>query len=95
MKDRHEESSPEYGALQALERELLYRREESIRSQIRALAQGAIKPTDPGREEFSRRAVKIYNTQSRFVHEGFLTAEEFASAETEAVKCSRLFCGSL
>jgi hypothetical protein len=65
-------------------RELFYRREDSIRSQIRGLAQRAIEPTNPDAETFSRRAVAVYDTRSKLVHDGFLPAEELASAEAEA-----------
>jgi hypothetical protein len=81
---RYANSSAEYAALDALGRELLYRRDDSIRSQIRALAQRAVEPKNPDAEQFSRRAAAVYDKRSSLVHDGFLPAEELAPAEAEA-----------
>ena len=81
---RHDKSTAEYAALDALARDLLYRREDSIRSQIRDLFRSVVGPVDGNSTDLPRRALKIYDTRSRLVHDGSIPANDLAAAEAEA-----------
>ncbi len=77
--------SEEALSLESLSRELLFRRDDSIRNQIRQLVFEAVN-TIAGVDAFelSRRAVKVYDQRSALVHEGILSAAELRKAEKDA-----------
>jgi hypothetical protein len=77
--------SDEYEALESLERELLFRREASLRSQIRTLVQDTLEAEgNPNTYQLARRAVKVYDSRSTLVHEGVLPTDELRTAEQDA-----------
>jgi hypothetical protein len=75
--------SEDAGALESLERELLFRREDSIRSQVRKLVIATLSPADDARER-ARDAVRLYDLRSTLVHEGSLDATTLDHATGEA-----------
>jgi hypothetical protein len=85
LKSSFPSDSDEYFSLDALERELLFRRENSIRTQIKQMVYNVLsadKKTDAS--ELARRAVKVYDQRSTLVHEGALPVGELAKAEQDA-----------
>lgn len=85
LKEKYSQDSEEHEALEALERELLFRREASLRSQIRKLVVDALVIAgNPDAQEIGKRAVKVYNKRSTLVHQGFLTQMELIETEREA-----------
>lgn len=72
-----------HDSLLALERELFFRRHDSIRSQVRKLM-GKIPAA--AENDLSRRALKVYDKRSLLVHDGSLPSEELAELEPEALK---------
>ena len=77
--------SDEYEQLTALERELLFRKEKSLRSQARALVFDTVQMSGAlNAKELADRAVKVYDKRSILVHEGALSVEDLRWAETEA-----------
>jgi hypothetical protein len=76
--------SPEFAALEALERELLFRRDDSIRSQIRRLVSTCISSKDAEDREIVNKALKVYDLRSTLVHTGHLTATEIEQGESDA-----------
>lgn len=82
--------SDEYIALEALERELLRRREASLRSQVRMLVRGALDGagfTDG--EARARRAVEVYDVRSTLVHEGRVDPTKLREALRDAQDLAR------
>lgn len=72
------EESEAAEALNALERELLFRRNLSLRSQIRILVKEGLK--GPDTEDRARRAVEVYDARSKLVHTGRLDRDKLADA---------------
>jgi len=75
----------ESAGLEALERELLFRREASIRSRIRRL----VSTTDFGgseeeRSTLVRRALKAYDGRSTLLHKGALDSQRLSEALEDA-----------
>jgi hypothetical protein len=84
-RSRFEVDTDEYFALESLERELLFRREASIRSQIRTLVQAALEQAGaPDAEQFARRAVRIYDVRGALVHDGNVDPTELHHALRDA-----------
>jgi hypothetical protein len=84
-RDMMVQGSDEYDALVALERELLVRREASLTSQIRTLVRDTLKEVGfSDAEERARRAVQVYDTRSRLVHNGRVDAVELHDALRDA-----------
>jgi hypothetical protein len=78
-------ASDEYEALESLERELLFRREASLRSQIRTLVHDTLEADgNPNANQLAGRAVKVYDSRSTLVHEGVLQTDELRTAEQDA-----------
>ena len=75
--------SEDAGALDSLERELLFRREDSVRSQVQKLVATALSPAEDARER-ARDAVRLYDLRSRLVHEGSLDVATLDRATGEA-----------
>jgi hypothetical protein len=72
------EGSDERHALESLERELLFRREASIRSRVRELVLAGLPSSLPAveREERARRAVSAYDDRGTLLHDGTLANED-------------------
>ena len=83
-KAQRESSSPEFVALEALERELLFRRDDSIRSQVRGLVSSCVRSNGAEAREVVKRAMKAYDLRSKLVHTGHLDATEIAQGEKDA-----------
>jgi hypothetical protein len=81
---QHAPFSPEFEALEALARELLFRRDDSIRSQIRRLVSTCVSTHDAEVREMVNRAVKVYDLRSTLVHTGHLAETEIEQGESHA-----------
>jgi hypothetical protein len=72
-------------ALEALERELFFRKAKSLRSQVRALVLHTLEASGaPNASDIAQNAVKVYDKRSALVHEGSLPDDELRWAEREA-----------
>ncbi|MBA2350560.1 MAG: hypothetical protein H0V78_01855 [Burkholderiales bacterium] len=70
-------------SLEALNRELLFRREDSVRSQVRKLVLSALL-LDADANDMARAAVDLYDLRSKLVHDGALDARTLDVATSEA-----------
>lgn len=85
LKNQLESESEEFEALIALERELLFRKEKSLRSQVRALVFDTLQKSGTFHaREMAEKAVKVYDKRSTLVHEGALPIQDIQWAEKEA-----------
>ena len=82
--ERFEASSEEYKNLESLSRELGFRSEDSIRSQIRKLFANLPGIDSKESEALQKRAIHVYDKRSKLVHDGHLPVEELSSLEGEA-----------
>lgn len=72
-------------SLEAVSRELLFRKEDSIRRQIRKLVSTTLQAnSDADVSEMARRAVRIYDLRSTLVHEGKLESQVLSKATSDA-----------
>lgn len=72
-------------ALNAIVKEMLHKKEDSLRSQIRRLVRNClIDDGAPDAVEISRKALKLYDLRSTLVHTGHLPADSLANALAEA-----------
>lgn len=72
-------------ALNAIVKEMLHKKEDSLRSQIRRLVKTCLmKSGAPDAVEASRKALELYDLRSTLVHTGHLPAESLATALAEA-----------
>ena len=86
-KKQLDSNSEEFEALLSLERELLFRKAKSLRSQIRELVFDTLQNTCASEaKEMSLKALIVYDKRSTLVHEGTLTAKDLNWAVTEAKK---------
>jgi hypothetical protein len=84
-------NSEESEALEALERELFFRKEASLRSQIRALVVSSLtRVGHPDPRGMGSRAVKLYDARSTLVHEGTLPREKLTAALRDAAEIARI-----
>lgn len=84
-KAEYNPNSRVFNDLEALERELLFRRESSLRTQIRQLVLTSL--DDWARDErlkIADRAVEVYDARSTLVHEGHLPAPRLNTAASDA-----------
>lgn len=70
-------------ALKALRRELFFRKEDSLRSQIRKLVQNVLSPAADA-DARARDAVELYDIRSTLVHEGTIDENVLDQATTKA-----------
>jgi len=77
------EESEEAVALQNLNRELSYRKHDSIRGEIRRLVLETL-GSDPDAREMAKQAVRLYDARSKLVQEGSLPPTELAACTNEA-----------
>ena len=75
--------SDDAAALDSLERELLFRREDSVRSQVRKLVIASLSPAEDSFDR-ARDAVRLYDLRSKLVHEGSLDEPILDRATQEA-----------
>jgi hypothetical protein len=72
-------------SLEGIMRELLFRREDSIRRQMRNLVLTTLKMNGDGdAAEAAKAAVRLYDLRSTLVHEGTLPAQKLSESVTEA-----------
>lgn len=82
LKAQLDQKSEEFAALEGIERELLFKRQNSIRSQIRQLVKDVLGADgNPDASELARQAVRVYDKRSSLVHEGKLSTNELTKAE--------------
>ena len=92
----YDEDSEEHSALQNLEREIAFRRHDSIRGSIRKYVLDALsRRGNPEAKVWSRRAVEIYDLRSKLVHEGALSVSELQYAEKQKKKIVKLLLHAL
>lgn len=70
-------------SLEALHRELLFRRDDSVRSQIRKLIQTTLAPANDS-EDRARDGVRLYDLRSTLVHQGTVDSRQLDQAISEA-----------
>lgn len=74
-------------SLDALERELLFRKEASLRSQVRTLVRTTLEGAgNPKATEIVSRVLKVYDERSKLSHEGTLPTKRLKGAVSEARK---------
>lgn len=77
--------SEEAASLEALSRELLFRKEDSIRRQIRSLVFTTLQANgDEDAEAMATKAVQVYDYRSTLVHEGKLGSPVLGKATSDA-----------
>lgn len=76
--------SEQWLSLEALGRELHFRREDSIRTQVRKLFANIASQDATACEDLQRRALSVYDKRSVLVHKGHLPADELLELEGEA-----------
>lgn len=84
LQNTYIKDTDEYDALDSLKRELLFRKQRSIRSQVRQLVlQAFIEAGNLSATDYARRAAKIYDQRSTLTHEGTLPEEILKQAEKD------------
>lgn len=80
------DGSDELAALEAIERDLDFRREASVSSRIRSFVLTTLGAVgNPDAENIARRALQVYSKRGTLLHEGTLdSAEELDKAERDA-----------
>lgn len=78
-----EANSEDALALEALKREIFYRREDSVRSQVRKLVLCAL-DGEADAAHVARDAVRLYDLRSTLVHDGFVEARQLSEATSQA-----------
>jgi hypothetical protein len=77
--------SDDAASLQGISRELLFRREDSIRQQVRKLVLDTLSEIgDDNAAESARKAVYLYDLRSMLVHEGTLDRQKLGQALSDA-----------
>lgn len=84
QKRKYQTDSEEWMSLDALGREMNFRKEDSIRSQIRKLFRELDGYDAGARKNLQKRALSMYDRRSALVHDGYLPADELADLENEA-----------
>jgi hypothetical protein len=95
--EKHDEGSDEREALESLQRELLFRRQTSLRSRVRQLVlDGLPDLAKEARRERAREVAWAYDLRGKLVHEGrvektdLTRAHEIARREVRALLSARL-----
>lgn len=92
-KKKYDANSKPYIALDSLERELSFRRGQSLRSQIRDLVFNSLKDSKGVKEArtVAARAVDVYDKRSKLTHEGRIDQSALSEAVREAIDiCSEV-----
>lgn len=85
IKERYSSESDEYIALESLRQELLFKREDSLRRQVRSLVLKSLEfleHTDA--RNMASKAVWVYDQRSKLAHEGFLPQPLLSEATSTA-----------
>lgn len=78
-------SPEERDALTSVQRELLFRKSESIRQAFRRTVSEALSAVgDPEAGDLASRAAKVYDRRSKLIHEGSLDPQALISAQRDA-----------
>lgn len=85
--------SDEYHALDSLMREMLTRRQASIRSRIRSFVVATLS-SHPDVSQLAKNAVKAYDERSTLVHQGTLPGDRAQVAATSLRQITELIIGS-
>jgi hypothetical protein len=88
ISQRPETTEEDRASLAALQRELLHRREDSIRSQVRKLVRSELK-SDGDAAEVEKEALRLYDLRSTLVHDGSLDPQVLGPALTSARSLAR------
>jgi hypothetical protein len=96
IKSHLDPDSVEFASLESLERELFFRRDDSIRSQIRNLVHKAL-AADGNQDaaDMARQALWVYDQRSRLVHEGTMPTADLTKAEQTVGQIVRAVLGSI
>ena len=85
IESNYSKESNERVSLESLKRELTFRKEDSIRKQIRSLVFNTLSNNgDVDALEMAQQALKVYDKRSTLVHDGSLTLQELRSISSEA-----------
>ena len=85
LKDRVEPGSDDAASLEAVSRELLFRKEDSVRRQMRNVVLTTLQLNgDEDAAEMGKRAVQVYDHRSTLVHEGKLEPPVLGTAISDA-----------
>ncbi len=77
--------SEEYHALESLEHELLFKKEDSLRRQVRSLVLQSLEFLGHDKpQELAKQAVWVYDQRSKLLHEGFLPEPLLSQATSTA-----------
>ena len=80
MKKQYSPDVEEVEYLDALEREIVFRKENSIRSQIRALVFETLRVHgEEDAKKTAKRAVDLYDLRSDLIHNGYIENESLSS----------------
>ena len=71
-------------ALDSLKRELFFRKDDWIRSRIRAFVADALTESESEHRELARLAVRVHDRRSTLVHRGMLHNDELTTAVADA-----------
>jgi hypothetical protein len=81
---KFDSSSEEFRSLEAISRELGFRSEDSIRTQLRKLFASLPGVGAADATELQHRALRVYDERSTLVHDGHLPTDELLTLEVEA-----------
>lgn len=85
IEKNYPDDSEEKVSFESLKRELVFRKEDSIRKQIRSLVFNALSMNgDSDALEISKQALAIYDKRSTLVHEGSIPADELGKVSADA-----------
>jgi len=89
--DRYPSQSPEYEAIESLRREVVFRRERSIRSRIRQYALAQLSGADQDHAlAIAEMAVRAYDLRGTLLHTGAITPAELSDAHAAALRSVRV-----
>jgi hypothetical protein len=79
-----EPNSDDASSLEALRRELLFRRDDSIRRRIQSLVlKTLLDHGDEDAEKVAKKAVKMYDLRSKLLHEGWVEPQKLSKATSD------------
>jgi hypothetical protein len=85
-KAKYAPNTDEFLALESLERELIFKKTDSLRRQVRTLVDESLRNSfgPEQAKELASKAVKVYDLRSKLVHEGYLPECELNQATADA-----------
>ena len=86
IKSKYKPGTDEYVALESLERELLFKKHNSLRRQVRALVYETLEPSvgSDQAQESASTAVKVYDARSILLHNGYLPDDKLRRSTSQA-----------